>query len=113
MGIAINYPGASIENDFGWAPLHPAVEAYKCYQPMPYDRPTWDLTAVLYTVEGPSWFGISPDGTITVADDGSTSFTPGTDGNHRYLTVDDAQADSIRNYFVELITSKPLNFESR
>ncbi len=52
VGIAILYPANSILNDFTWAPSHPVVEAYKSYQPMPYDRPTWDLTSVLYAVEG-------------------------------------------------------------
>jgi inosine-uridine nucleoside N-ribohydrolase len=110
VGIAINYPAASIENDFGWAPLHPTVEAYKSYQSMPYDRPTWDLTSVLYAVEGTSWFGVSPAGTITVTDNGKTDFTPSDEGRHYYLTVDAAQAAKIKDHFVELVTSKPKNF---
>ena len=32
----------SIERDFGYVPWHPIVEAYRAYQKMPYDRPTWD-----------------------------------------------------------------------
>jgi hypothetical protein len=110
VGIAINYPATSIEGGFGWAPLHPAVEAYKSYLPMPYDRPTWDLTSVLYGVEGASWFGISPAGTITVSDDGRTDFTASETGNRYYLTVDAAQAEKIKSHFVELTTSKPKNF---
>ena len=64
VGIKINYPASSIEKDFQWATAHPMVEAYKSYQKMPYDRPTWDLTSVLYAVEGPSYFNISAPGHI-------------------------------------------------
>ncbi len=109
LGIQIQYPGSSIENDFGWAGLHPVVEAYKAYQPMPYDRPTWDPTAVLYAVEGGDWFTLSPAGNITVTDEGSTIFTPNKNGNRRYLSVDQNQADSIKAYFVKVISSIPVH----
>ncbi|MGI5847786.1 MAG: nucleoside hydrolase [Candidatus Cryptobacteroides sp.] len=107
IGIKIQYPGSSIENDFGWAPMHPVVEGYKAYQPMPYDRPTWDLTAVLYAVEGESWFKVSPAGEIKVTEAGSTLFTENENGTRRYLSVDAAQADSIKTHFIGMITSIP------
>ena len=113
VGIAINYPGSSIENDFQWTPMHPMVEAYKSYQKMPYDRPTWDLTSVLYSVEGPSFFTISPAGKISVRDKGATEFTPDTAGNRFYMTVDSLQAESIKKHFVELITRKPAHFNQQ
>jgi inosine-uridine nucleoside N-ribohydrolase len=107
VGAKINYPASSIENDFGWAPLHPVVEAYKSYLPMPYDRPTWDLTAILYAVEGDGMFTVSPEGDITVTDQGSTLFSEDGNGTRRYLSVSDEQAAGIRDYFVRMITSKP------
>lgn len=110
VGIAINYPAGSIEKDFQWAPLHPMVEAYKSYQKMPYDRPTWDLTSVLYAVEGPSYFNVSPAGRISVTDKGGTDFTPDAAGNRYYLTVDSAQAEHIKQHFVKLITRQPIHF---
>lgn len=107
-GIAVTYPATSIENDFTWAPYHPVVEAYKHYLDMPYDRPTWDLIALLYVVENsPEYFTLSEAGAITVDDKGYTSFTPSKDGKHRYLTVDRVQAQKTRQHFVELITAKP------
>ena len=109
VGIKVLYPATSIENDFGWAGLHPIVEAYKAYQPMPYDRPTWDPTAVLYAVEGGSWFTVSEPGRITVTDEGSTLFTPDPDGTRRYLSVTPEQAEAIRDHFVEVITTPPAN----
>jgi hypothetical protein len=107
VGIAINYPGESIENDFNWTPLHPMVEGYKVYLEMPYDRPTWDLTSVLYAIEGPSYFNVSPSGTIKVNDKGGTEFKPDENANRYYLTVDSVQAENIKNYFIDLITKQP------
>lgn len=110
VGIAIHYPGSSIENDFRWAPLHPMAEAYKSYQQMPYDRPTWDLTSVLYAVEGPSYFTVSRAGKINVTDQGATEFTPDTTGNRYYLAVDSIQAENIKQHFVRLVTKQPAHF---
>ena len=107
LGIRVKYPATSIENDFGWAGPHPVVEAYKAYLEMPYDRPTWDPTAVLYAVEGESWFTVSEPGFISVTEEGSTLFTPDEKGTRRYLKVDDAQADAILDHFVKVISSVP------
>ena len=107
VGIRIQYPATSIENDFGWAPQHPVVEAYKAYLPMPYDRPTWDPTAVLYAVEGGDWFTVSEPGRIVVTDEGSTLFEADEAGTRRYLSVTDEQAKAILDHFVEVITSEP------
>ncbi len=50
VGNAILYPHRSIEQNYSYVPHHPLAEAYKLYMKMPYDRPTWDLTSVLYAV---------------------------------------------------------------
>ncbi len=103
LGVSIEYPGSSIENDFGWAELHPMVEAYKAYLPMPYDRPTWDLTSVLYAIENrPEFFTESQKGTIDVSDTGITVFTPGA-GRHSYISADSTQMANIRTHFTTLI----------
>lgn len=107
VGISICYPASSIENDFDWAELHPMIEGYKAWGKMPYDRPTWDLTSVLYAVEGDSWFTVSPHGRVSVEDDGRTLFEPCADGNCRFLSVTQAQADSILARFLEIVPSVP------
>ncbi len=110
VGNAILYPGSSIENDFNWAKEgHPVAEGYKAYMEMPYDRQTWDPTAVLYAVEGGDRFTVSPAGNITVTDEGSTLFTPDENGTRRYLSVTPEQADSIKAYFIERITRIPVH----
>ena len=107
VGISICYPATSIENDFGWTDLHPMVEGYKAWGKMPYDRPTWDLTSVLYAVEGDSWFTVSPFGKMRVEEDGRTLFEPCDGGDRRFLSVTPAQADSILARFLEIVPSVP------
>ena len=111
VGLAIKYPSASIENDFGWAENgHPMVESYKDYLPMPHDRPTWDLTAVLYAVEGDKWFTMSEKCDVEVTEKGQTLFTPNENGNIIYMQVDEAQADAINKHFQELLPAVPAKY---
>lgn len=107
LGAQIKYPASSIENDFGWTPHHPIVDSYKAYLPQIEDRPTWDLTAVLYAINPQDFFTLSAPGLITVTDEGSTLFKPQTDGTHYYLSVTPEQAQRILDYFVTTITKKP------
>lgn len=112
VGIDIKYPASSIENDFEWAPLHPVVVAYEKYLPMPYDRPTWDLTSVLYAVEGSEkYFSISNPGSITVDDSGYTSFTENNAGKHQYLKVSPDQAETVKQRLIKLVSAKPKNLQ--
>jgi inosine-uridine nucleoside N-ribohydrolase len=107
-GIAVTYPAKSIENDFRWTITHPVVEAYKYYLPMPYDRPTWDLIAVLYVVENSTkYFTLSDWGTVTVDDNGYTDFKSIDKGKHAYLTMTELQAKETQSHFVEIITKPP------
>lgn len=109
VGLAIEYPGASMADDFTWTSQHPMVESYRAWGNgnLLYDRPTWDLTAVLYAVEGDSWFTMSEPGSIEITPEGSSVFTPCPDGKVRYMKVDDAQCAAILGRFKEVITSQP------
>ncbi len=108
VGLAIEYPGASMREDFGWANPHPLVEAYRAWAGhLDYDRPTWDLTSVLYAVEGDSWFTMSKPGNIVIKDNGASIFTPCEDGRVIYMMVDEAQCKAINERFQKLITSVP------
>jgi len=104
----LKFPGASIEKDFAWAPAHPIVDAYRAYQPMPYDAPAGNMAAALYAVhpqEG--YFKLSNPGVITVLDDGRTRFTSSSTGRHRYLIFDPAQEEKLSTAFTELASAKP------
>ena len=110
LGNRILYPASSISGDFNWGVEHPMVKCYVSYMDMPYDRQTWDLTALLYAVE-PEYFSVSEPGTIKVTDEGSTLFTPSADGLHRYIMADDGQCSAILARFKEIITRRPARLE--
>lgn len=100
LGIKVLYPASSIEN--GYREGHPLVTAYRNFLDMPYDRPCWDPATLLYAVEGNALFRESKRGTVTVADDGETVFTPHKDGRHRYLSVGRLQAEKLSGRIVSL-----------
>jgi len=109
VGETLLYPASSIEKDFAWSIAHPVADAYRAYQQMPYDTPTWDLTAVLYAVRPEQgYFKLSEPGTITVLDDGRTQFTPSAGGRHRYLILDPVQKERILNTYIEFASAKPV-----
>jgi inosine-uridine nucleoside N-ribohydrolase len=103
VGFHIWYPATAIEEGFDAAVgENPIVRAYESYLPMPYDRPTWDLTSVLCAIEGTDLFTVSPSGTIAVDDEGYTHFTADPDGQHFYLATDSVQNAAILSRLVEL-----------
>jgi hypothetical protein len=108
VGDALPYPGSSIDKDFAWSPVHPIVDAYRAFKPMPYDAPASALAAVLYAVHpDEGFFKVSDQGTINVLDDGRTRFTPGADGKHRYLIVDPAQKERITTLYTTMVSAAP------
>jgi len=116
VGMASPYPGESMISDFAKVDFHPLVEAYKSYQPMPYDRPTWDLTSVLFAVEkDSSYFTISPSGKVSLVFAPNfehhvvTHFTPHPQGKHRYLSVDEKQARRIQKRLIEMVSMDQVN----
>lgn len=107
VGNALAYPAASIEQDYGYVAHHPLAEAYWLYGPPPHNRPTWDLTCVLYAVRPErGYFQLSPPGTVSVAEDGVTTFTPRANGLHRYLIVTPAEQGRTLEALVQL-SSQP------
>lgn len=108
IGIAVPYPAVSIERDFDYVRHHPAAEAYCLYEPPPHNRPTWDLTSVLYAVyPDRGYFNLSEPGRVTVEKDGFTSFVPAADGRDRYLILDPRQAPRVVEALVQLSSQPP------
>lgn len=109
IGISLTYPHQSIQRDYQYVKHHPLAEAYVLYNPPPHDRPTWDLTSVLYGVRpGHSYFDISEPGTVAVAEDGLTSFSKAPNGKHRYLIIDQSQKPRTLEA-LQLLSSQPPN----
>jgi inosine-uridine nucleoside N-ribohydrolase len=108
IGAALLFPAASIERGFAYAKDHPVAEAYRNYKPMPYDRPTWDLTAALYGVRpGAGYFSLSQAGKITVDAVGLTRFQAAAGGQHRYLVLTEAQRARALEALILLASEPP------
>ena len=108
VGNSMLFPAASIEHDFAYTDHHPIADAYRHYMPMPYDRPTWDVTAALYAVRpGAGYFSLSPPGEIEADSAGRTRFTPGANGQRRYLIVGDNQRGRTLEAMVLLASQPP------
>lgn len=108
VGRTILFPAKAIEENFSWSDRHPLVYAYHNYRPMPYDRPTWDLTSVLAVAEPEGdYFHLSEPGLLSVTDEGYTNFEPQEKGRDIVLSVDSVQKVKILNYFVDLINRPP------
>jgi inosine-uridine nucleoside N-ribohydrolase len=108
VGQSILYPAISIERDFGYVADHPIAEAYRNYKEMPYDRPTWDLTSVLYAIRPDrGYFDLSRPGRIIVGDDAVTRFEPSAQGTQRYLIVSDKQRQMALEAMIYLASQPP------
>jgi inosine-uridine nucleoside N-ribohydrolase len=108
IGIAVPYPAASIEHDFGYVAHHPVADAYRLYAKMPYDRPTWDLTSVLAAVRpNRGYFDLSPPGRVTVEADGFTTFEPAENGRDRYLVLPVDRRDRVTEALTQLVSQPP------
>jgi inosine-uridine nucleoside N-ribohydrolase len=101
VGEAILFPASSIEHDFPKG--NPVAEAYELYARMPYDRPTWDLTTVVYDLRPDrSYFDVSPPGDVLVSANGATRFQPSAQGKRYFLKVNPVQVARIREACVWL-----------
>ena len=108
IGAAINYPSVSIEQDFRYGRKHPIADAYRAYKAMPYDRPTWDLTSVLYGIRPErGYFSLSGRGTVKVEADGKTILEPDPSGRHRYLIASEVQRVRTLEALVQLSSQPP------
>jgi len=108
IGLTAAYPHESIEEDYNYTPHHPLAEAYVLYNPPPHDRPTWDLTSVLYAVfPHRGYFDLSASGDVNVKEDGLTTFKKTGKGRHRYLKLNDLQRQRLVEALVQLSSQPP------
>ena len=74
---------------------------------MPYDRPTWDLTAALYAVRPEhKYFALSPAGRVTVDENGRTAFTETAGARHRFLKLEEGRKERTLETLI-LLASQP------
>lgn len=114
IGLAVQYPARSIERDFAYVKHHPVAEGYRLYMKFPYDRPTWDLTAVLHAVyPDRGYFDLSPAGRVTVEKNGATRFDPDDRGRDRYLILRPEQKARTLEALIQLASQPPLRRPQR
>ena len=112
IGIAVSYLHTSIARDFNYVRHHIVREAYLLHSGPEHDRPSWDLTSVLYAVRPQDkYFDLSPSGRVSVADDGFTSFKPVKNGRDRYMIMNSTQAVRIREALRSLVSQPPLHLK--
>ncbi len=108
IGIALPYPAVSIERDYGYVAHHPLADAYIHYIPPPHNRPTWDLTAVLYAVLGDrGYFDVPARGRVTIKNDGSCRFEESAQDHHAYLVLRPEQKPRVLEALVQLSSQPP------
>ena len=108
IGRLIQHPGVSMKEDYGYVKYHPLKDAYQFYRGLDNSQPTYDLTSVLYAVRpNRDYFTLSQNGTVTVQDDGQTTFTADEKGKHRYMIVNPGQIIMVREALVQLCSEPP------
>lgn len=108
IGIALPYPAVSIERDYAYVKHHPAADAYIARNPPPHERPTWDLTSVLYAaMPDRGYFDLSPPGSVVVEADGTTRFSASADGRDRYLVLPVEKRARVLEALVQLSSQPP------
>ena len=112
VGAKVIFPGQSIANDFKWVKHHPLVDAYKRYRPLPYNRPTWDLTSVYYAIEQEhNLLDISKAGKLTIDEQGFTHFNEDPSHEHYVLSIQPSNVKLLQGYFVDMIKQKPKKYK--
>jgi len=107
IGSDLLYPAESIERDFAYTDWHPVAASYRVYRKIPYNRPTWDLTAALAAVRAShQYFGLSAQGTVHVEENGTTRFEAG-DGDCQYLLLNPAQRARTLEVLTLLVSEPP------
>ena len=80
--------------------------AFDYYQQMPYNRPLWDPTAVLFAVER-GYASVSKAGMVQVDFKSNTFFIEDRESNRHYYIVNDKQRAKIIRRIVEITSRQP------
>lgn len=104
VGEAVLFPASAMEKELAWTPQHPIVDAWKAAGGK--DQPTWAMAAALHAGSKESPFQLSEPGTLSVGDDGRTSFAASGGGKHRNLVLDPAAKEKVLAAYLELAATK-------
>ncbi|MBE6188281.1 MAG: nucleoside hydrolase [Rikenellaceae bacterium] len=110
LGKSVLYPYQTVYEGFKYFENHPLPVSFHYYAKMPYNRPLWDPTAVLFAAEGHKGYAsLSKKGYVTVDQKSITDFTVDKHSNRQYYEVNDAQRAAIVRRVVELTMRSPKN----
>lgn len=108
IGLNAAYPAVSIDRDYEYVANHPLKQAYYLYSPPPHNRPTWDLTSVLYAVYPTAgYFDLSPAGSVSVENSGLTAFKADQNAKHHFLMMSSQQQIRLVEALVQLSSQPP------
>ena len=108
LGRTILYPWQDIYNGYKYVENHPCVKAFEYYSKMPYNRPLWDPTAVLFAAEPKGGYAsISKAGMVQVDFKSNTFFIEDKSSNRHYYIVNDKQRAKIIRRVSELTLRTP------
>ena len=107
LGRTILYPWQDVYKGFKYTENHPLVAAFEYYQKMPYNRPLWDPTAVLFAAEPKGYASISKPGMVQVDYRSNTFFIEDKSSNRHYFIVNDKQRAKIIRRVEELTLRTP------
>ncbi len=108
LGKSTLYPYQTVYQGFKYTDNHPLVVSFEYYAKMPYNRPLWDPTAVLFAAEPNGGYAtLSKSGFVTVDQKSITDFTEDKASNRRYYIVNDKQRAKIVRRVVELTLRTP------
>lgn len=113
VGDKLRFPQSMLDEKM--RPGNPVNAAYKLYAEMVnggksdrHDRPSWDLTSVLFVFE-PELFGVSESGNVSFDDAGRTKFSPSEGGKSAYLKIPEGRAEKILEKLANAAAYEPLN----
>lgn len=114
LGRTILYPWQAIYKGFKYVENHPMVTSFEYYQKMPYNRPLWDPTAVLFAAEPNGGYAtLSKPGMVQVDFKSNTFFIEDKQSNRRYYIVNDKQRAKIIRRVEELTLRTPKCFSEK
>ncbi len=106
LGRTILYPWQAVATATQYVENHPMKVAFDYYQQMPYNRPLWDPTAVLFAVER-GYASVSKAGMVQVDFKSNTFFIEDRESNRHYCIVNDKQRAKIIRRIVEITSRQP------
>lgn len=113
VGNKLRFPQSMLDEKM--RPGNPVNAAYKLYAEIVnggksdrHDRPSWDLTSVLFVFE-PELFGVSESGTVSFDGLGRTKFSPSEGGKSAYLKIPEGGAKKILGKLADAAAYEPRN----